>query len=121
MQMEGESSVPSKKGKKKGSGKGQIHDSFSKHMEIFYDICDGTKQEIGNVATYFQHLNANMEKRTLLYDSIIKLNGLTKEKMVQALDIISADKARLNHSFYFQMTMHVMPRLTAHVTTTTLS
>ncbi|KAH7666093.1 Homeobox-like domain-containing protein [Dioscorea alata] len=57
--MQGESSVPPKKQKKKGSTKDPTDDSFSKHIERFYDICDGAKQEIGKVVTYFQHLNAN--------------------------------------------------------------
>lgn len=35
-------SVPFKKGKKKGSTKNPVDDIFSKHMERFYDIYDGT-------------------------------------------------------------------------------
>ncbi|XP_039140395.1 uncharacterized protein LOC120277602 [Dioscorea cayenensis subsp. rotundata] len=45
--MQGELSVPPKKQKKQRSTKDPIDDSFSKHMERFYDICDGAKQEIG--------------------------------------------------------------------------
>ena len=40
VQMQGESSVPSKKGKENGFAKDQIDDSLFKHMGRFYDICD---------------------------------------------------------------------------------
>ena len=55
--------MPPKTKKKKGSTKDSIDESFSKHMERFYDICDAPGQDIGKVTTYFQHLNANMVKR----------------------------------------------------------
>ncbi|KAH7691695.1 Myb/SANT-like domain-containing protein [Dioscorea alata] len=85
----------------KGSTKDPTNNSFSKHMERFYDICDEAKQEIGKVATYFQHLNANTVKKTLLYESITKLNGLTKEEIVQAIDKISSDKGQTESFFLF--------------------
>jgi len=57
-------------------------------------ISDGTKEEIGKMAKYFQYMTDTIEKKALLYDIITHIEGLALEEAIKAFDTIVADKRK---------------------------
>ncbi|XVE78958.1 hypothetical protein DITRI_Ditri14bG0020100 [Diplodiscus trichospermus] len=95
--MQSETNVVRKKRKiKKGNG---TDDAFLKNMAKLGDVCEGAKEEIGKLATCFQHLVDNAKRKMQLYDVIVAIKGLTDENALKVGAIISTDIDKTNYFF----------------------
>ncbi|XVF48100.1 hypothetical protein PTKIN_Ptkin03bG0164400 [Pterospermum kingtungense] len=59
----------------------------------------GAKEEIGKLASCFQHLADNAKRKMQVYDVIAAIEGLTDEDALKAIAIISADTDKTNVLF----------------------
>ncbi|XVF78399.1 hypothetical protein PTKIN_Ptkin14bG0129000 [Pterospermum kingtungense] len=63
------------------------------------EICEGAKEEIGKLASCFQHLADNAKRKMQVYDVIAAIEGLTDEDALKAIAIISTDTDKTNVLF----------------------
>ncbi|XVF41050.1 hypothetical protein PTKIN_Ptkin01aG0248800 [Pterospermum kingtungense] len=95
--MQGETDVARKRQKIKKSN--EIDEIVLKNMAKLGEVCEGAKEEIGKLATCFQHLADNAKWKMQIYDAIAAIEGLTDEDALKADAIISTDVDKTNFLF----------------------
>ena len=63
------------------------------------EVCEGAKEEIGKLATCFQHLVDNVKRNMKVYDVIVAIEGLTDEDALRVGAIIFTDVDKTNYFF----------------------
>ncbi|XVF40553.1 hypothetical protein PTKIN_Ptkin01aG0122900 [Pterospermum kingtungense] len=69
--MQGEKDMARKRQKTKKSS--EIDETFVKNMAKLGEICEGAKEEIGKLASCFQHLADNAKRKMQVYDVMLRL------------------------------------------------
>ena len=69
------------------------------------EVCEGTNEEIGKLATCFQHLANNVKRKMQVYDVIATIEGLTYKDAFRVDAIISTDVDKTN--YFFSISNHI--------------